>query len=771
MLREMAEALEALTAAILLVLEDLQWSDYATLDLISSLARRRKPARLLVIGTYRPADVTMSRHPLKAVKQELEVHGQCAELPLGLLTVADVAAYLRGRFAGETQPAVPVRELAQLIRQRTDGNPLFMVNVADSLVARGIIREQEGRWQLQVGMETVEVEVPESLRQLIEQQVEHLPQEEQQVLEAASVVGVEFSAAAAAAALEADREQIEARCEGLARRGQFLRSLGVDEWPDGTVTIRYGFAHALYQNVVYQRVAATRCMRLHQRIGERIEAAYGNRVGQVAAELAVHFERGRDYRRAVRYLEQAGQRAAERSANVEAIAHLTKGLELLTSLPDTLERTQQELGLQTTIGPALQAIKGLGAPEVVRAYTRARELCQQVGETPQLFETLWGLFLTHTVRGEIPQALELINELLRMAQQQGDPDLLLQAHHAAWGTMTWLGEYASAITHAEQGIAIYSPEKHRLHAMRYGGHDPGVCGHAQGALALWLRGYGDQAMVHSQQALDLARHLSHPPSLVHALTWRLWLHQFRREPNAVREWANAMVAVAVEQGLAQSLLFATLLRGWALSVGGHTEEGIAPLQAGVEKYQSMGAAMLVGYFKALLAEAYSRAGLAAQGLSELDGALEYAQRTGERFWEAEIHRLKGELVLQFGVRSPKSETLNTQHLTPNTQEVEACFLKAIEVARKQSAKSLELRATVSLARLWQRQGKQHAARNILSEIYGWFTEGFDTADLQEAKALLQELDGQGREEQNREGLRRKASPTANRRRANPKRMR
>ena len=244
--------------------------------------------------------------------------------------------------------------------------------------------------------------------------------------------------------------------------------------------------------------------------------------------------------------------------------------------------------------------------------------------------------------------------------------------------------------------------------------------------------------------------------------WRLWLHQFRREPNAVREWADAMVAVATEQGLAQSLLFATLSRGWALSMGEHIEEGIASLRAGMEKYQSMGAAMMVGYFKALLAEAYSRAGLAAQGLSELDGALECAKRTGERFWEAEIHRLRGELLLQSRTQSSESEV---------QEEAAACFHKAINVARRQSAKSLELRAVMSLARLWHRQGKRTAARQMLAEIYGWFTEGFETKDLQDATALLKELESQeGERQRGNRGSRHRTTVQTVRKRTRDKRL-
>jgi DNA-binding winged helix-turn-helix (wHTH) protein/tetratricopeptide (TPR) repeat protein len=331
MLREMAEAVEALTAEspLVLGLEDLHWSDNATLDLITSLARRQGPARLLVIGTYRPTEVILSQHPLKAVRQELQMHGQCKELPLEFLTEAAVAEYLTRRFPGHRFPV----ELAGLIHQRTDGNPLFMVNMVDYLLAQGILVERDGQWRLEGQLEEVKVGVPEGIQQMIEKQIDRLTPEQQRVLEAASVAGVEFSAAAVAAALEEEVDQIEACCEGLGRGGQFLRPTGVIEWPDGTVAARYCFTHSLYHSVWYQRVAKARRIRLHKRIGERMEVVFGNRAGEIAAELAMHFEHGRDYRRAVWYLRHAAENATRRYANREAIDCLTRALELVGRLP------------------------------------------------------------------------------------------------------------------------------------------------------------------------------------------------------------------------------------------------------------------------------------------------------------------------------------------------------------------------------------------------------------------------------------------------------
>ena len=351
MLREMAEALEALTAEtpLVLVLEDLHWSDYSTLDLVSYLARRRNAARLMLIGTYRPVEVILSEHPLKGVKQDLQMHKLCEELPLEYLSQDAVAEFLAAKFPGHHFPA----ELAAMIHQRTEGNPLFMVNVVDYLVAEKIIAERDGRWQLQGDLYEIELGVPEDVRYLIEKHIDRLSQEEQRVLEGASVVGMECSSVAISAGLAEDIVRIEEVCDGLARRSHFLLPAYLAQLPDGTITPRYRFIHNLYLDVLYRRVAATRRAQIHGRIGERGETAYGDRVSEIAAELAVHFEQARDSVRAVKYLQLASENAMRRSAKHEAVTLARRGLELLKTLPQTPERTAQALSLQARISSCL----------------------------------------------------------------------------------------------------------------------------------------------------------------------------------------------------------------------------------------------------------------------------------------------------------------------------------------------------------------------------------------------------------------------------------
>jgi predicted ATPase len=412
MLRELAEAVEALTAArpLVLVLEDLHWTDVSTLDWLAYVARRREPARLLVVGTSRPVEAVVAAHPLRAVTQELRLHGQGVELVLPYLPETGVAAYLAQRYGAGTLPAA----LARVLHQRTGGNPLFLVAVVDALVQQGRLQEGPTGWALVGDLETVTMGVPASVRQLLERQFEQLAPEEQVLLEAASVVGVEFAAAAVAAVAQAI-EAVEACCDALARRGQFVQARGTADWPDGTVTASYGFRHALYRELVYDRVPASRRVRWHRQIGARLEAGYGARAPELAAELAEHFVRGRNAEQAVHYLQLAGAQAVQRSAHREALQHLTRGLELLAMLPETPARTQQELNLQLALGQALSATKGIAAPEVEQTYARARALCAQLGETPQLFPTLWGLCRFYRSRGALPTARELGEQLHQLA--------------------------------------------------------------------------------------------------------------------------------------------------------------------------------------------------------------------------------------------------------------------------------------------------------------------------------------------------------------------
>jgi predicted ATPase len=720
MLRELAEAVEVMTTdrLLLLVLEDLHWSDVSTLDWLASVARRRQAARLLIVGTYRPVEAIVHRHPVRPMTQDLLLHGQGTELAIGYLSEAAVATYLARRFGGQPLPA----GLARVVHQRTNGNPLFMVQVVDNLMQRGLLQQGASGWALPDGLEAVAVGVPESLQHLIEHQLARCSPEEQALLEAASMAGVEFSAAAVAAAVHQEVVDVEARCAVLARRHQFLKALGTVEWPDRTVAARYGFLHGLYQELLYERVPVSRRVQWHRHIGERLEAGYGARVREVAAELAAHFVRGRDAGRAVQYLHYAGEHAQQRSAHQEAQAHLTQALTLFPTLPATAERAARELQVHMALGPALMATKGFADPDVARTYRRARELCQQLGEPPDLFPALWGLWQFANGSAQIRTAQALGKQLLTMARRSHEPVLLVQAHHALWSTKLNAGTFLDAYAHTEHGRRLYTPAQHRAHVLHYGVDDPGVCCGISAAQLLWLLGYPDQAVQRGNAALALAQELGHPFSLAYTLADLASLHRLCRDVPSVQERGEAAMALGTAHGFAYAVTWGPLLRGWVLVMQGHSAEGITQVRQGFAAWQARQTAHLHPAF--MVAEAYGKGGLLAEGLAVLAEALHLVETTGERKYEAELYRLKGELLWQASTRP---------------EEAEACLQHALTVARGQQAKSWELRVATSLGRLWQRQGKCAEAYELLAPVYGWFTEGFDTADLREARALLETL--------------------------------
>jgi len=723
MLRELAEAIEVITAevSLVLLLEDLHWSDFSTLDWLAYLAHRTEPARLLVLGTFRPVELMVRDHPLNTVKQELQIHGKCNEIPLALLSESAVVQYVKARFASLSRE--PLRELGHMIHQRTEGTPLFMINMIDYLLTKGALEQADGRWRLRKALLEAERSIPEGPKQMITRQIDQLGSMDQQVLEAASVVGAEFAAAAVAAGLEITVGEAEERCQLLARRGQFLRAAGASQWPDGTVAASYRFIHALYQEVLYGRIPMGRCIDLHHRIGQREERAYGDRASEIAVELATHFEQSRDYSAAIRYHQLAGENAARISAHHEAIKHFARALELLMrELPDNAQRVQQELSLQLAIGFALNAVKGWAAPEVESAFTRARELCQRLGDPTELFPAMLGVWAAYYLRGELRKAYELGGQLLRRAQSTQDPGLLLYAHLALGDASFSMGEWLRARKHLELALSFYDRKGPILI-----GHDAGVNCLSYMALVLWALGFPDQALKDGDAAIELSQALSHPPSLAFAQGVVGYFHQYRREAGAARQVAERLIALSAEQGFAHWLAQGMVTRGWALAAQGHHEEGIAQIREGLAAFRAIGVEVLRPHALCLLAEACLEAGLLEDSLDAISEALDATDKHEIRHYEAEIHRLKGELLQ----RQDES----------NFAEAERCFKRAIGIAQRQRAKSFELRATTSLARLLHDQSRRAEAHAMLAEVYGRFTEGFETADLKDAKVLLDALDG------------------------------
>ncbi|HSF29816.1 MAG TPA: hypothetical protein VLK82_04990, partial [Candidatus Tectomicrobia bacterium] len=468
----------------------------------------------------------------------------------------------------------------------------------------------------------------------------------------------------------------------------------------------------------------SRRVRWHRQIGLRLETGYGPRAREVAAELAEHFVRGRDTERAVSYLQMAGTQAMQRSAHQAALQHFTQALELLGTLPATPVRTEQEIDLQLALGPALMVTRGWAAPEVEQTYARARALCTELGETPQLFPTLWGLWRFYQSRGAFPTARDLGEQLMWLAERAADPTHRLEAHSALGQTLFQLGEYAAAWRHLEQGIALIDSMAQRALVLRHG-DAPGVACLSFAALTLWCLGYPAQAVRRSQEALVLAQALDHPFSLAAAQHYAAFLHHHRHEALAVRTLAGTLLTLATAQGFPLYVGYGTCWQGWAGAMQGEAVAGLAQLRQGLAAVLTTGQTLARPFCLVLHAEVAGHGGQVEEGLRLLAEALTAFEESGRGDLLAEAHRLQGELLL---AQEDSGE-----------EEATACFQQALDIARRQQAKSWELRAAMSLSRLWQQQCKRAEARELLAPIYGWFTEGFDTADLQEAKALLAEL--------------------------------
>jgi len=702
MLREMVVGIEALTTRtpMVVLLEDLHWSDPSTFDLLAALAQRRGAARFLVIGTYRPVEVGANDRFFDSVRFLLDGRHPCAELALEPLSESATEAYLHARFGERTLPA----GFARAVHRRTGGNPLFIVHLADRAASAG------GPPAV-ADLETFLGDLPDSLRHAIEKQLGRLGADERRILEAASIAGFEFTTAEVAAGLAEDADVVDACCRALAQRQAFVRAAGRSEWRDGTVASRYAFAHALYLEAIQGGVAERARRLLHQRIGERLESAWGGAASEIAATLAVHFARADDHARALRHNREAGERAIQRNAFAEATAHFRAALHAFDRLPDEEKRALDELQLQVALGGALSQIQGFAAPEVGRAYERALALSNDAGDVPERFVAVAGLEAYYSIRGDLPVASTLGRRLLTLGQSSNDPTRLMEAHHAMGCNRLRAAALADARSHLEEAIALYDLEP-RPDAHRLTGHDPKVCCLGFLACAQWFSGHPTQARTSAEAALAWAERLAHPPTLALALSLVAWVRVLRREPRAVEELTARALAIATEYGLVFYAAIASVHRGWALAALGRDPEAAGLLQAGVRGYGATGAGTNEGAHRMLAAESHLRLGRKDEAHDDLVAAFEALERHGERNVEAELHRLRGELLVG-----------------RDDQEAERSFRTALDVARRQGARSFELRAALSLAR-------HSGSCDELRRAYALLADGDDAPDLAAAAAAL-----------------------------------
>jgi predicted ATPase len=682
---------ESLNQPLMLIFEDLHWIDTETQGFLDTLSESVASARILLLVNYRPE----YRHEWGSKTY----YTQLRLAPLGKEEAEELLTFLLGNAPGLT----PLR---RLVLEKTQGTPFFMEEVIQTLAEEGVLSGERSHYQL-VSAPT-EIHIPPTVQGVLAARIDRLSRAEKELLQHLAVIGREFPLSLARQVISQPEEELYRLLSSLQSK-EFLYEQPA--FPE----VEYLFKHALTQEVAYNSVLHERRKALHEQIAKAVEALYSANLDDHYGQLAHHYSRSGNTEKAVQYLGLAGQQAVQRSAYTEATSHLRLALELLKPLPDTREHAQQELTLQIALGVPLIATKGYGVPEVERLYTRAQELCQQIGETSQLFAVLRGLWNFYLVRAEYKTARETAEQFLSLAQRLQDPTFLLGAHEQMSFLLFWLAELIAAREHHEQAMTFYDPQNHRTYVSLYEA-DLGVWSSAQAAVVLWYLGYPEQALQKSREALRLAYELGHPYSTDWVLICAAW------------------ISLSQDQGFQLWLALGTMLHGWALAMQGQGAAGIAQIHEGMVACRGLGSEEARSYSLALLAEACGSAGQSEEGLNALTEALDFVEKTGARVCEAEIYRLKGELTLQqFKDQGSKFQVANPQ------AAAEACFLKAIEIARRQGAKSLELRAVMSLSRLWRSKGKKQEAHQMLVDIYGWFTEGFDTKDLQEAKALLAEL--------------------------------
>jgi DNA-binding winged helix-turn-helix (wHTH) protein/tetratricopeptide (TPR) repeat protein len=736
MLREIAEALERLTAnrIVILALEDLHWSDPSTLTLLDLLARRPERARLMIVGTHRPVATLPAEHPLRTTVGELAGR-YCEDMKLAPLSPSEVAEYLQERIAGANPADAPaLKKVGNAIHHRTEGNPLFMVAVVDSMLRpNGSADSDQAGASLEKLAEDSGHIAPGNLMEMIGQQLAQLDADDRALLEVASVAGTEFSAAAIAAGIEENLLEVEQHCAALVNRMAFLQDAGDAEWPDGSVAARFRFRHALYWESVYGRLTAARRAYLHQKIGERQEAAYGERTGEVAAELARHFTQSRDYERAFRYRHQAAHNALRASASREAVEHLTAAMDALAHLPDGIKKLERELELRLAMGAALQASKGYGAAEVQQAYERASDLCRRLGERPQLFPALMGLWSFAVGRGDWKLSHQLAERNLRLAESVQDPAQLARSWRSLGHGRFFLGELAEARDNLEKAIALCGRHQPRLDHFVYTSN---IEVDARSALAwtLELMGLPEQALAMSRRALGAAEQFATAHDLIYATYFTAVLYGFRQQWDTTIDWSKRTIELATEHGLPYYQLMGSHILGAALAQAGQTDAGLPMMQQAVQTSLAIGVEAGLTAMYLMIAEACRKAGEFRAGQDAITDAFRFVKLKEEHAWEPELLRTRAELELERHRNARGAKGSKTSE-----KDAEDGFLKSIELAHSQRATKWELRATLSLAKLYHHQKKKKEAHQRLSHAYDRFKEGFETKDLLDAKELLDEL--------------------------------
>ena len=686
---------------LIIAIEDLHWIDKSSEEVFKYVLESIPGSRIMLLFTYRPEFI--NTWGVKSYHSQITLNRlsnrESLTMVSQILNTGDIGA-----------------DLEELILKKTEGVPFFIEEYIKSFKDLQIIERKGNTYRLTEFPQSFTI--PSTIQDVLMARVDSLPENAKVVLQAGSVIGREFGYMLIKEVTRLP-EQAILSCLSILKDAEFIYERGI--YPQSA----FIFRHALTRDTVYQSLLKSTRKKYHETIARVFEELYPKVVELQPELLGFHLTEAGLVAPAITYWLKAGEIEIRRSANIEAIGHLKRGLELFKTLPSPLssEHNKLELSLQIALGNAVTAIKGYADPEVGNIFSCARDLCLQEDESPQLFQVLHGLARYHIVRAELQTTQELGEQLLRLAKRSQDPVLLLTAHQLLGTALWFMGKFSLAQEQFELGIPYYDSNQHSFY-IRIADEDQGVICYSYMAWTSWLIGYPDRALELIRKALILARKLSHPFSLVFALNYAAITYQCCQDDHEVKKHAEEAITLATQQGFTFWAAFAEMFLGWAMESQGQREEGITLIRNSFNAWQATGAKLAGSYFRALMAEAYLKTKNIESGLNAVADALTVVDTSEECIWEAELYRIKGELLLMNGEPEVK---------------VESCFKQGMEIAKRQRAKSLELRSTLSLSRLYKKQGKSEIARRILTEIYDWFTEGYNTQNLRDAKSLLHEL--------------------------------
>ena len=682
-------------SSVIVLVEDIHWVDPSTLEVLDALVDSLQQYPVLLVMTHRPG-----------LEKRWEEFGQVTQISLNRLGHPEMCALVDRITDGK---GLPDNVLKQVLA-RTDGVPLFVEELIKTLLESNLLREVDG--QLVSDSELSSMAIPATLRDSLMARLDRLALVKE-VAQAAACIGREFTYELLAAIV--DTEELGAKLDQLVDAGLVFRRGSRDLG-------RFVFKHALVQDAAYESLLKARRRDLHTRIANILEDSFLHKKEIELELLAHHYSEAGLVDSALRYWLKAGQQSVKQCAHVEAIAHLQRGLSLVDALPEGEEKNRFEIDFRMVLGVPLVNKEGASSQMVVENYQRAQMLCEQFDENEHLYPILWGLWFHHYIKSDLGKACELANQLLEIGQNRNDTELMLEAHHCQWAIRYIGGDLRTALEHCDQGIQLYLPDAHHALTFTYGGHDPGVCARHVSGFVFWLMGYPEQSQQRFDSAFSLARELDHPTTSATVLRIFLLLCSVRRDEDLLDQTAKKLLKLSEMEKMHDDLTLARGLIGWVEFQRGDRGEGLLMMRESVEQWIETGNSWTAVPIS-LVAEALAQTGEVQEGLELLENSISLGQRNDVHLCEAELYRVKGKML----------------HGISKQTEAEGAFQRALEIAGAQNARSLELRAAVSLAEIWQAAGKTDQARDLLGPVYSWFTEGLETTDLRQARALLEAL--------------------------------